>query len=171
MPRPDTSEYADPYRAYVALAREEDIVPAMRSQLVDEFALLKTAPEDEFSRRHPPYTWSIKQVVGHLIDAERIFGCRALRFARGDATPVPGFDENPYVELGEFDRRSPADLLAELDTVRYSHLFLFENLSDEAWKRRGVASGHEVTVRALAYIMVGHVRHHLAIVRKRLSLA
>jgi hypothetical protein len=169
MPRPDTSEYADPYRAYVALALEEEIVPAMRAQLVDEFALLKTAPEHEFSRRHPPYTWSIKQVVGHLIDAERIFGCRALRFARGDATPLPGFDENSYVELGEFDRRSPADLLAELDTVRQSQLFLFENLTDDAWDRRGLASGHEVSVRALAYIMVGHVRHHLAIVRKRLS--
>jgi DinB family protein len=170
MARPDTSEYADPYRAYVALAQEVEIVPAMRAQLADEFGLLKTAPAAEFARRHPPYTWSIKQVVGHLIDAERIFGCRALRFARGDATPVPGFDENPYAELGDFDRRSPADLLAESDSVRHSHLFLFENLADEAWDRRGVASGHEVSVRALAYIMVGHVRHHLAIVRKRLSL-
>jgi DinB superfamily len=96
MPRPDSSEFAEPYRAYVALATEDEILPALRAQLVHEFAPLKTIPEAEFSRRHPPYTWSIKQVVGHLIDAERIFGCRALRFARGDATPVPGFDENPY---------------------------------------------------------------------------
>jgi hypothetical protein len=170
MPRPGSSEFAEPYRGYVDLAPEDEILPALRAQFVHEFALLKTAPEAEFSRRHPPYTWSIKQVVGHLIDAERIFGCRALRFARGDATPVPGFDENPYVHYGEFDRRSPVNLLAEFDSVRHSHLFLFENLADEAWDRRGVASGHEVSVRALVYIMVGHVRHHLAIVRKRLSL-
>ena len=84
---------------------------------------------------------------------------------------MPGFDENPYVTFGDFDRRSPADLLAEFDTVRRSHLFLFANLTADAWDRRGVASGHEVSVRALAYIMVGHVRHHLAIVRKRLALA
>jgi hypothetical protein len=171
MPRPDTSEYAEYYGTYVALATEGEIVPAMRAQLALEFAPLKTAPEQEFSRRHPPYTWTIKQVVGHLIDSERIFGYRALRFARGDTTPVPGFEQNPYVECGEFDRRSPSNLLAELETVRQSHLFLFENLTDQAWDRRGVASGHEVSVRALAYIMLGHVRHHLAIVRKRLSLA
>jgi DinB superfamily len=171
MPRPDSSEFAEPYRTYVALATEDEILPALRTQLVHEFAPLKTIPEAEFSRRHPPYTWSIKQVVGHLIDAERIFGCRALRFARGDATPVPGFDENPYVDFGDFDRRSPADLLAEFEIVRHSHLYLFANLTTDAWDRRGVASGNEVSVRALAYIMVGHVRHHLAIVRKRLSLA
>src|SRR4051812_32331566 len=170
MPRPSSSEYADPYSSYVALVPEAEIVPAMRAQLVLEFALLKTTPEAELSRRHPPYTWTIKQVVGHLIDAERIFGCRALRFARGDRAPLPGFDENRYVELGDFDRRSPSDLLSEFDIIRHSHLFLFANLSAEAWDRRGVASGHEVSVRALAYIMVGHVRHHLAIVRKRLSL-
>jgi hypothetical protein len=171
MPRPDASECGDYYRAYVALAPEEEIVPALRSQLVEEFALLRSAPEAEFPRRHPPYTWSIKQVIGHLIDAERIFGYRALRFARGDTAPLPGFEEKPYVEHGEFDRRPPADLLAELETVRQSHLFLFENLTDQAWERRGVASGQVVSVRALAYIMVGHVRHHLAIVRRRLSLA
>jgi hypothetical protein len=170
MSRPDTTEYADFYRGYVSLAPEVEILPTLRTQLTDEFALLKNAPEAEFSRRHPPYTWTIKQVLGHLIDAERIFGCRALRFARGDAAPLPGFDENPYVELGKFDQRSPADLLAEIETVRRSHLFLFENLTDDAWDRRGIASGNEVSVRALAYIMVGHVRHHLAIVRKRLSL-
>jgi hypothetical protein len=171
MPQPDGSEYADFYRGYVSLVPEDEILPALRAQLVHELAPLQTVPEAEFSSRHAPYTWTIKQVVGHLIDAERIFGCRALRFARGDASPLPGFDENPYVEHGDFDRRSPADLLAEFEIVRHSHLFLFANLTADAWNRRGIASGHEVSVRALAYIMVGHVRHHLAIVRKRLSLA
>jgi hypothetical protein len=171
MPRPDTSEYADYYGRYVALATEDEILPVLRAQLVHEFAPLKAVPEAEFSRRHPPYTWSIKQVIGHLVDAERIFGYRALRFARGDTSPLPGFDENPYVEHGEFDRRSPADLLDEFEIVRHSHLFLFASLTADAWNRRGIASGNEVSVRALAYIMVGHVRHHLAIVRKRLSLA
>ena len=170
MPRPGSSEYAEPYRPYVALVPEAEILPVMRAQLVSELAPLRTVPEAEFSRRHAPYTWTIKQVLGHLIDGERIFGCRALRFARGDRAPLPGFDENPYVELGDFDRRSPADLLSEFDIVRHSHLFLFANLSAEAWDRRGVASGYDVSVRALAYIMVGHVRHHLTIVRKRLSL-
>jgi uncharacterized damage-inducible protein DinB len=169
MRRPDPTEYSRYYSKYVALVVEEDILAAMRSQLAESLALLRDLPDEQLCRRHPPYTWSIKQVVGHLIDTERIFGYRALRFARGDSTPLSGFDESPYAQHGEFDRRTGADLLAELETVRRSHVLLFENLTDSAWDRRGLASGNEFSVRALAYMIVGHERHHVGIVRQRLS--
>lgn len=106
-------------------------------------------------------------MVGHLIDAERVFGFRALVFARGERAPFPGFDEEEYVAEAAFEERTLGDLLAELDTVRQGHLFLFRGLRPAAWLRRGTASGSPVSVRALAAIMVGHLRHHLAVVRER----
>jgi hypothetical protein len=125
--------------------------------------------ESNASVCHPPYTWTIKQVVGHLTDSERVFGYRALRFARGDATPLPGFDENAYAKAIRLDHIPLGDLVAELASLRQSHVRFFEHLSDEAWQRRGIANNDPVSVRALAYILVGHERHHSLIVRKRLS--
>src|SRR5262249_8083458 len=128
-------------------------------------------PGAEGPARPPPYTWSIKEVVGHLADTERVMGYRALRFARGDATPLPGFDENEYAKIANFDRLPLPALVSELDVVRRSHLILFPNMPADAWDRGGEANQNHVTVRALAYILVGHGRHHTAIVRKRLASA
>lgn len=169
MPGPDPSEYAPYYGKYISLVDEQDPIEAMRSELARTLELLGGILEVDSLIRHAPYTWSIREVVGHLIDSERVFGYRALRFARGDSTPLPGFDENAYAAAGAFDRCPLASLRDEFAYLRRSHLELFANLPNEAWDRRGTANGAEVSVRALAYILVGHERHHVSIVRKRLG--
>ena len=169
MPRPARSEYAPYYETYVSLVPEDEILRAMQSELVRTVDFLKGVSDREASICHPPYTWTAKQVVGHLTDAERIFGYRALRIARGDSTPLPGFDENAYVQTAQFDQHPLAGLVAEFQTVRQSQLSLFENLPGDAWDRQGIANGDGVSVRGLAYIIVGHERHHMAILRRRLS--
>jgi hypothetical protein len=171
MHRPGSTEYPAFFGGYVALVHEEDILMALEAQLGDALALLRAVPEAEGNVRHPPYTWSVKQVVGHVTDAERIFGYRALRFARGDSTPLPGFDENPYARVAESDRFTLSDLVSEFEAVRQSSLWLYRNLPAAAWSRSGEANGSAVSVRALAYIIVGHGRHHTAILRQRLARA
>ena len=122
---------------------------------VQDYALFSTDPAGRVT------TWGV--------GAERVFGYRALRIARGDSIPLPGFDENAYVQTAQFDQHHLADLVAEFQTVRQSQLGLFEHLPTNAWDRRGIANGDEVSVRGLAYIIVGHERHHTAILRRRLS--
>ena len=169
MPRPAPSEYAPYYAKYIDLVPEEDILAALEAQLAETLAVLRPAPESQGNVRHPPYTWTVKEVVGHLTDTERVMGYRALRFARGDATPLPGFEENDYAREGQSDRVRLADLVGEFEAVRRSHVWLFRTLPEAAWARGGEANGSPVTVRALAYIMAGHARHHTAILRKRLE--
>jgi uncharacterized damage-inducible protein DinB len=118
---------------------------------------------------HPPYAWTIKQVISHLIDGERIFAYRLLRIARGDTTPLPGFDENEYAKTARTDQLKLGDLVNEFETVREATLSLLHNLPEEAWTRTGTANGFAVSARALAWIMVGHVNHHIVIIRKRLG--
>jgi hypothetical protein len=168
MHRPLATEYAPYFEKYIALVPEDDILAVLEGQLAETLALLRPVPEEEGSHRHPPFTWSIKEVVGHLTDTERIFGYRALRFARGDATPLPGFDENAYVRAAEFDRVPLRQLVGEFEALRRSHLGLFRSLPEAAWARAGRANDNEVSVRAVAYIIAGHTRHHAAILRRRL---
>jgi hypothetical protein len=169
MHQPGPTEYAPFYADYVALVPEEEIVPALEAQLEDMLSLLRGVPEEQASVRHAPYTWSIKQVVGHVTDAERIFAGRALRFARSDPSPLPGFDENAYARVAGFDRLPLGDVVSELEAVRRANLWLFRHLPDAAWSRSGEANGNVVSVRALAYIIAGHARHHTAILRRRLA--
>jgi hypothetical protein len=169
MAKPEANEYASYYGKYVMLVPEDDVVVALRSEIAQTVALLNGVADRDASICHSPYTWTIKQVVGHLTDAERVFGYRALRFARGDSTPLPGFDENHYAQFAKSDQRPLADLTAEFEALRNSHLWLFQNLPDTAWKERGSANGNDVSVCALAYIIVGHERHHTTILRRRLG--
>lgn len=169
MARPETSEYASHYGTYVTLVPEVDIVAAMRSELAQTMALLNGTADHDASVCHPPYTWTIKQVVGHLTDCERVFGYRVLRFGRGDSTPLPGFDENNYARFAESDQRPLRDLATEFEALRNSHVWLFRNLPANAWMQRGSANGNDVSVRTLAYIIVGHERHHTMILRRRLA--
>lgn len=162
-------EYAPYYETYVRLVPEGEILGALEAQLDDMLFLLNSVAEEDSLFRHAPYTWSTREVVGHMSDSERVFGYRALRFARGDATPLPGFDEGAYARVADFDRVSLASLAEEFEAARRSNLQMFRNLGQEAWGRGGEANGSRVTVRALAYILVGHARHHTAILRKRLS--
>jgi hypothetical protein len=167
--RPDPTEYASFYETYIKLVPEQDILAELERQIEGTLALLRGVSAAEAGTRHAPYTWSVKEVVGHLIDCERIFGVRALRFARRDPTPLPGFDENPYVEHARFDARPLGDLAEEFELVRRSHIHFFRGLDGDDWLRTGVANGHPVTVRALAYVIVGHERHHVNILHKRLG--
>jgi len=167
--RPEESEYAHFYQTYVSLVPPGDILAVLETQLDETLSLLSGLSESDAEKHHAPYTWSIKDVVGHLIDSERIFGVRALRFARQDSKELPGFDENDYAVQAHSDTRALADLLQEFAHVRRAHLDFFRSLPDDAWRRRGVANGNSVTVRALAYIIAGHERHHVSILRKRLT--
>ena len=169
MHRPSLTEYAPYFEKYIALVPEENILSALEAQLDEMIILLRGVPEAEANVRHAPYTWSVKEVVGHLTDSERIFGYRALRFARGDSTPLPGFDENVYVQAAKFDHLRLTNLMGEFETVRRSHVYFFRSLNEAAWSRVGEANGNAMSVRALVYAIVGHARHHTAILRKRLG--
>jgi hypothetical protein len=167
LARPEADEYAPFYAGYVARVPEGDVLELLARQAEDTQALLSSLEPDRASYRYAPDKWSVTEVVGHLCDAERIFSYRALRFARGDETPLPGFDEQAYVPNAGFDRRGLPDVLGELRCLRQSTLFLFRGLDEAAGRRRGVASGHPMSTRALAYVIAGHERHHLEVLRTR----
>lgn len=166
--RPTPDEYAPFYAGYVAqIGERADPLEVLRGQLRRVPELLGTVPEAEAGARYAPGKWSIKEVVGHLGDAERIFAYRLLRIVRGDETPLPGFDQNDYVRVGAFDQRSLRDVVADWAAVRGGTLTLTQGLDAAAWPRRGVASGKAVSARALLYIIPGHVEHHVEVLRTR----
>lgn len=167
---PGGDEYAPFYASYVARIRDPDPLAALRQQLPRLRELLGGISPAVQEHRYAPGKWSVKEVVGHMADAERVFGYRALRFARGDRTPLPGFDENAYAAAGGFDLRPWPNLLAELEHLRQANIELFAGLEPETWSRDGEASGSRVTVRALAFILAGHVEHHLVILEERYGL-
>ena len=165
--RPLAGEYAPCYEEYVQRITAPDVVGALRGQVDGTLALFGALGPEEAAHRYAPGKWSLKEVLGHLVDTERIMAYRALRVARGDPTPLAGFDENRYVEGAGFDARAMEELLEEYRAVRRASVLLFRGLSGEAWTRRGVVNGVEVSVRALAYIIAGHELHHLEGVRTR----
>jgi hypothetical protein len=165
--RPEPDEIPSHYVGYVKRVPEVDPVMVCAAQIEETAALLRGVSEPDAMYRYGRGKWSIKEVVGHLTDVERIMAYRALRIARGDTTPLPSFDENAYVPIAKFDNRSLADLVGELRTVRAATLALLRTFDAEAWLRRGTASGKPVSVRALAYVIPGHERHHVEILRTR----
>ncbi|HEX8098142.1 MAG TPA: DinB family protein [Pyrinomonadaceae bacterium] len=165
--RPGQSEYAPYYQGYVSQVPEGDVIETLARQSDETLALLRGLSEEQGSSRYAPGKWSVKEVVGHLVDAERVFACRALRFARGDSTPLPGFDQDVYVRNAGFDRLKLGDLADEFESVRRATLSMLRGFNEEAWARRGVANDNEVSVRAIAYIMAGHEAHHVKIIRTR----
>lgn len=164
---PDSSEYAPYYARYVDRVPAGDLLPALDAQLRDTLTLLDEFGERGSDHRYAPGKWTVKEVVGHVADTERIFAYRALRIARGDATALPSFDENAFVAHANFARRPLADLVRELEIVRQATVALFAGLDDEALVRRGTASGNPLTPRAAAYVIAGHERHHAQILRER----
>ena len=171
MKKPEPSDYNPYYGKYIALVRDENPLEALRSGREMMLGLLASVSEADALAKHAPYTWSIKEVVGHLLDCERIFAYRTLRIARNDSTLLAGFEENDYVRIAGFDRRSLTNLASEFDTVRRSTLSLLDSLDEEAWERRGMANGSAISVRALAFILAGHERHHATILKARLGLS
>lgn len=170
MMRPTPTDYAPPHAGYVDLVEEDDILSAMREQSSQTQKLLASLDEQRATYRYGEGKWSIKEVIGHMVDAERIIGYRALAVARGDTQPLPGFDENAYVQNASFDAWKLGDLAEEYALVRRSNIVFFQNLQPEAWDRRGTANQHPVSVRGLAYVIVGHERHHLQVLREKYNV-
>jgi DinB superfamily len=165
--RPDANEYASYYGKYVSLVVEPDILATLENQCVETAGLLSARKEADGDFRYAPGKWSVKEVLGHVSDSERVFAYRALRIARNDQTPMEGFEQDDYVKYGPFGRCSLAALIEEFKSVRQATLALFRSLDDAAWTRRGVANKNEVSVRALAYIIAGHELHHRRLLREK----
>jgi DinB superfamily len=169
--RPEATEFAPFYAGYVGRVTEEDILSVLQQQKDEVRALAGSLPAAKESFRYAEGKWSIREVFGHLIDGERVFGYRAFCFSRGEQAALPGFDENQYVAAAGADRIPLAELGEEFAAVRAANLAFLRRLSAAESARLGTASGKPVSVRALAYIMAGHPRHHLAVLRERYGVA
>ncbi len=165
--RPQASEYAPYYEKYVALVPDGELAETLEDQLKETKSLLGSLSEKEANFRYAEGKWSIKEVLGHISDQERVFGYRLLRIARGDQTPLAGFEHNEYVKMGNFSARPLAELLDEFTAVRQASIALLRSLDTAAWLRQGVANQQEISVRALAFILPGHARHHRQILQER----
>jgi len=163
-------EYAPFHATYISSVGDHDPVALIRGQVSRLQDALTGVNEERALHRYAPDKWSIKEVLGHLDDCERIFACRFLRIVRGDETPLPGFDQNPYVEAGGFDRRPIRDLLDDVRVTRQATLRLIDSTPVEAWTRRTVVAGAPVSARAMLYVIAGHAEHHLILLRDRYGL-
>ena len=165
--RPAPEEFAPYYGRYISLVPDSEILALLRQQANETLTLLKSRTESDGNLRYAPDKWTVKEMLGHLTDSERVFAYRALRIARGDQTPMEGFEQDDWVRDGLFDHRSLADLTEEFRSVRAATFSLFQNFSDEVWMRTGTANNNTVSVRALAYIIAGHELHHRRILREK----
>ncbi len=170
IPATAPDEYAPYYARYVSHVAGRDVSAILDSQPAELRELIEPLTEEDGGARYEPGKWSVKEVLGHIADTERVMSYRLLRVARGDATPLPGFDQDPYVAAARSDTRTLASLLSELEAVRAATLTLARSLGEEAWARRGTASGQAVSARALAHIVAGHWAHHVQILRERYGL-
>ncbi|HEX7180746.1 MAG TPA: DinB family protein [Thermoanaerobaculia bacterium] len=168
--KPSASEYAPFYAGYISKAPAGDVVELLDRQKDLVRRLSAATPAEQETFRYAAGKWSVREVAGHMTDAERVFGYRAFRIARGDETPLEGFDENEFVANSTFHERSLSSLIDELVLVRDANLAIFCGLSSEEWMRKGTANGSPVSVRALAFILVGHMHHHMDILRDRYGL-
>lgn len=164
---PDRTEYADYYRPYVEKVTGGDIMHALEQQLDEVMPVLESVSGERSLHRYAPDKWSIRELLNHVSDTERLFSFRAFWFARGFEDPLPSFDQDVAVTRAGADDRSWRSHLDEFRSVRAATLSLFRELPDEAWMRRGVASGNPFTVRSLAYICAGHCAHHVKVLRER----
>ncbi len=167
---PEPSEYDPYYGKYISLITGREILATLSHQVDRMKSLLSPLGNEEGNYRYASGKWTIKQALGHLIDAERIFAYRALRISRNDKTPLSTFEQNDYVPNGPFEFVSLPELLEEYASVRRATVLLFRHLRPEAWQRRGTASNSEVSVRALAYIIAGHDEHHYRLFREKYAI-
>jgi len=167
MNRPNETEYAPYYQDYVDQVSESDIMAVLRGELDELDVLLSRVASDKETFAYADGKWSIREIIGHLIDGERVFGYRALCIARGEKQNLPSFDQNDYMLTAPYNHIELEDLLSELRLVRLSNMAMFRSLDEQAWNRVGTANGNEITVRALAFIMGGHVRHHMNVLKER----
>jgi hypothetical protein len=167
MNRPDESEFAPSYGAYVSLVPETDIMKVLDEQTSNLVLRTRAFIPAREQFRYAEGKWSVREVLGHVADGERVFGYRLFCISRGDQTPLPGFDEKEYVARSGYDQVAIAELVDDFSCLRESNLTTLRRLDAAAWQRRGMANGNMISVRALAYVMAGHVRHHLDILSSR----
>ncbi len=170
LSHPGADEYAPYYNTYIAPVAGQNALETLVTQL-GALDALRSLGDAQALHRYAPDKWSVKEVVGHITDAERIFACRMLRIARGDQTPLPGFDQQPYVDAAHFDRLSIGTLVDSFRATRAATLALANEIDTDAWLRTGTASGFTVSARALAYIITGHATHHIGILKDRYGMA
>ena len=167
LQRPQSGEYNPYYERYIARVPDGDFVEVLARQADDTLGLLRDLADNAADQAYAPGKWSIKEVIGHVCDAERIFGYRLLRIARGDQTPMEGFDENKYAPAGQFGARTLASMLEEFAAVRAATITLIAGLPNDGWSNTGVANDSPISARALAYIIAGHELHHRDILLTR----
>jgi hypothetical protein len=167
MARPDASEHAPYFSTYIDLVEGDRALTTLQSQLESVPPFLRGIADPKSLHRYAPGKWSLREVLGHLNDTERIFAYRALRIARADKTPLPPFDENHFVAHANFDAQGWPALIAEFEMIRRSTLALVRPWTEEVLERSTVVSGHRMTARALTFMMAGHVEHHLRIIQER----
>ena len=170
LSRPAADEFLPYYARYIDLVPEGNLVDLLAEQQPDTLRMLRRVDDERGLYAYAPGKWTIKEVIGHLSDTERVFSYRALRFARGDAQPVAGFDENAYVPAGRFNERPIKDLIDEFQAIRAATVHVFRYLSEDELARRGIANGNPISVRALGYVVAGHERHHAKLLRERYGL-
>ncbi len=165
--RPGADEFPAYFAGYVSLAPEGDVLETLRRQTGETLALLSRFTEERAANAYEPGKWTVKELVGHVIDTERVFAYRALCMARGDTADLPGMDQDLYAAHADSNSRTLASLAAEFERARASTLDLLAHLDERAWLRRGKANGNEVSVRALAHVIAGHEAHHARVLRER----
>ena len=170
LSRPAPDEYLAYYERYVTLVPDGNLVDLLVEQQLETIGMLRKVDEERGLFAYAPGKWTIKEVIGHLSDAERVFAYRAMRFARGDAQPLAGFDENAYVPAGRFNDRRIGSLIDEFQSIRAATVHVFRYLTEEDWARRGMANGNPISVRALGFVIAGHERHHAKLLRERYGL-
>ena len=167
MPRPKDNEYAPFYADYLMNLKDENIIEFQKNQLGEIKLIFNSIDEDKGNYTYAEGKWTVKEVLGHLVDTERILAYRTLSFARGEKQTLPGFEQDDYVEEGFFNNRTVKDLLNEFIALREANILMFKSFSDEVLMRRGNANNNEFTVNALQYIIPGHVKHHLKILKEK----
>jgi hypothetical protein len=167
MSRPDLARVPEWYHKYIRQAEGEDLVRLLTEQIPSFSAFMSSIPAGKHNYRYAEGKWSIKDLLQHMIDAERIFAYRALRFARKDSTQLPGFEENEYALTARAERRKWDEMLDEFRLLRESNIILFSSFDEDELESAGIASGKSIYVRAIGFILVGHVNHHLNIIRER----
>lgn len=161
------TEYSGPFANYVLEAGEINLIEELEISLHDFIRFVQDIPMDKFDYRYAEGKWTIKEIIQHLIDCERIFSYRALRFSRNDKTALPGFEENDYAENTDANRRSLQDLLTEFSALRHSTLLFYKSLSQEQLKRVGTASTFQISAGALGFVIIGHQKHHQKVFEER----
>jgi len=165
--RPDEKEFSPYYKGYIGQVLEDDAVTALEAELNESLTFFRGIDDQVARKAYAEGKWTIREVLGHIVDTERIMAYRALRFGRNDPTDLPGFEQDDYIQGAAFNDIAMSDLLREFEHVRRANILMFRNLPAAAWLRTGTANGKQVSVRALAFIIAGHEKHHRKIVKER----